>query len=167
MANDSMKYSMKNEIKKGFLCVLCASVAKNIGHRDMEILKMAECDLNNLNIITQKIISCAIEVHRILGPGLLESLYEKALCYEFDIKKIAYQSQVSVPVIYKQKVIGDYRIDLLVEDEIIVELKAADRLERVFEAQLLSYLKITSKKLGLLINFNVPVLKDGIKRIIL
>lgn len=128
---------------------------------------MSEYDIDYLNVITREIISCAIEVHKILGPGLLESLYEKALCYEFDIKKIAYQSQVLVPVIYKQEIIGEYRIDLLVEDEIIVELKAVDRFEKVFEAQLLSYLKITSKKLGLLINFNVPVLKDGIKRIIL
>jgi GxxExxY protein len=142
-------------------------VAKDIGHRDTETLKMSEYDIDYLNVITREIISCAIEVHKILGPGLLESLYEKALCYEFDIKKIAYQSQVLVPVIYKQEIIGEYRIDLLVEDEIIVELKAVDRFEKVFEAQLLSYLKITSKKLGLLINFNVPVLKDGIKRIIL
>jgi len=129
--------------------------------------EMGEVNLEFLNKVTAKIISCAIEVHRVLGPGLLESVYEKALCYEFDLKNIQYQNQVFVPVIYKQKSVGDFRIDLLVENEVIVELKAVDRIEAVFKAQLLSYLKVTSKKLGLLINFNVPVLKDGIKRIIL
>jgi GxxExxY protein len=128
---------------------------------------MGDTGLVLLNNITEKIINCAIEVHRVLGPGLLESIYEKALCYEFDSKDIKYQNQVFVPVIYKQNPIGEFRIDLLVENEVIVELKAVDRIESVFKAQLLSYLKVTSKKLGLLINFNVPVLKDGIKRIIL
>ena len=128
---------------------------------------MKKDSIEVLNNITQRIIGCAIEVHRNLGPGLLESIYEKALCYEFDENRIKYKNQVLVPIVYKGHQLGEYRLDLLVEDKIIVELKAVDKINPVFEAQILSYLKITSKKLGLLINFNVSVLKDGIKRIIL
>jgi len=124
-------------------------------------------DIECLNKITEKIIGCAIEVHRILGPGLLESIYESALCYEFDESNIKYTRQQSVPILYKGHELGECRLDLLVWDEIIVELKAVDRIEPLFEAQLLTYLRITGKKLGLLLNFNVPVLKKGIKRIIL
>lgn len=124
-------------------------------------------DLGTLNKITEKIIGCAIEVHRNLGPGLLESIYEKALCVELDEKRIKYQRQLNVPIIYKQRSLGEYRLDLLIEDEIIVEMKAVDKIDPVFEAQLLSYLRMTGKKLGLLINFNVPVLIKGIKRVIL
>lgn len=123
--------------------------------------------MEKLNIITEKIIGCAIEVHKNLGPGLLESIYEKALCCELDLRKIEHENQVVVPIIYKGKQLGEHRLDLLVENEIIVEIKAVERHEPVFEAQLLSYLKLTGKNLGLLINFNVPVLKNGIKRIIL
>jgi GxxExxY protein len=119
------------------------------------------------NIITEKIICCAIEVHKNLGPGLLESIYEKAICCEFDLKSVKYENQVIVPILYKGKQLGEHRLDLLIENEIIVELKAVERYEPVFEAQLLSYLKLTGKHLGLLINFNVPVLKSGIKRLIL
>jgi GxxExxY protein len=118
-------------------------------------------------VITDKIIGCAIEVHRNLGPGLLESIYEKALCHEMGANGIRYENQVLIPIIYKSNKLGDHRLDLLVEGQIIIELKAAERIEPVFKAQLLSYLKMTGKKLGLLINFNVPVLKDGITRIIL
>jgi len=123
--------------------------------------------MEQLNSITEKIIGCAIEVHKNLGPGLLESIYEKAICCEFDLRGIKYESQVMIPIIYKGKQLGEHRLDLLVENEIIVELKAVERHEPVFEAQLLSYLKLTEKHLGLLVNFNVPVLKSGIKRIIL
>jgi GxxExxY protein len=134
-------------------------------HRVTEV--MENHNVKDLNKITEKIIGCAIEVHRNLGPGLLESIYESALCYEFDENNIEYARQFSVPVIYKGHVLGEYRLDVLVENEVIVELKAVDRIEPVFEAQLLSYLRVTGKKLGLLINFNVPVLKKGIKRVIL
>ena len=121
-------------------------------------------DLNNL---TERIIGCAIEVHRNLGPGLLESIYEKALCLEFNMNIIQYESQVIVPIMYKGNNLGDCRLDLLVESEVILELKAVERMDPVFKAQLLSYLKMTGKKLGLLINFNVPFLKDGVTRVIL
>jgi GxxExxY protein len=123
--------------------------------------------MDHLNRITEKIIGCGIEVHRNLGPGLLESIYEKALCHEFSLNNIQFINQLTVPIIYKGAKLGEHRIDFLVENEIIVELKAVDRFDPVFAAQLLSYLRLTKKKLGLLINFNVPVLKDGIKRIIL
>ena len=123
--------------------------------------------MNPQNELTERIIGCAIEVHRNLGPGLLESIYEKALCYEFNQRGIRFESQVIVPVIYKGCNLGDFRLDLLVEDQIIVELKAFERNDPIFKAQLLSYLKLTGKKLGLLVNFNVPLMKDGITRVIL
>jgi GxxExxY protein len=122
---------------------------------------------DNLNKITEKIIGCAIEVHKYLGPGLLESIYETALCYELCKSDIEYQKQVEIPIIYKEVNLGNYRLDLLVENEIIVELKTVDKIEPVFEAQLLTYLKVTGKRLGSLINFNVPILINGIKRMIL
>jgi GxxExxY protein len=121
-------------------------------------------DLNNL---TEMVIGCAIEVHRNLGPGLLESIYERALCLEFNTNGLKYESQVIVPIMYKGNNLGDCRLDLLVEDEVILELKAVERMDPVFKAQLLSYLKMTGKKLGLLINFNVQFLKDGVTRVIL
>jgi len=120
-----------------------------------------------LNKVTEGIIGCAIEVHRNLGPGLLESIYENALCYELDANDIPFERQVTVPVIYKGQQLGEHRLDILVENQGIVELKAVDRMDPIFEAQLLSYLRVTGKKVGLLINFNVPVLKRGIKRMIL
>ncbi len=134
-------------------------------HKDTEVILVS--DLESLNEITEKIIGCAIEVHRNLGPGLLESIYEKAICYELSENNLSFKQQVEIPILYKGLSLGNYRLDLLIEDSIIVELKAVDRIEAVFEAQLLTYLKITNKQLGLLINFNQPLLKNGIKRIIL
>jgi GxxExxY protein len=124
-------------------------------------------DMQNLNDLTERVIGCAIEVHRNLGPGLLESIYERAMCHEFNINGLQYESQVIVPIIYKGSNLGDCRLDLLVENKVIVEIKAVERMDPVFKAQLLSYLRMTAKRLGLLINFNVPVLKDGITRLIL
>jgi GxxExxY protein len=106
-------------------------------------------------------------VHRTLGPGLLESIYERALCIELGKIGLCYENQVIVPIIYKGIKLGDHRLDLLVGGQVIVEIKAVERIEPVFKAQLLSYMKMTNMKLGLLINFNVPVLKDGITRLIL
>ncbi|TET99120.1 MAG: GxxExxY protein [Candidatus Stahlbacteria bacterium] len=139
----------------------------NISHRGTENTERFITDIKELNKITEKIIGCAIEVHRNLGPGLLESIYESALCVEFDNNDIEYQRQILIPVRYKDNIIGEHKLDLLVENEIIVELKAIDKMAPIFEAQLLSYLKMADKKLGLLINFNTEKLKDGIKRIIL
>lgn len=123
--------------------------------------------MHNLNLLSEKIIGGAIEVHRVLGPGLLESLYEKALCFELGERNLSVQNQFEIPILYKGQSLGTHRLDLLVENQIIVELKAVDRFDPVHQAQLLGYLKLANKPLGLLINFNVPVLKDGIKRIIL
>lgn len=119
------------------------------------------------DLLTQKIIGCAIEVHKQLGAGLLESLYEEALAVEFELQSLKFQQQVELPVSYKGKLIGQYRLDLLVENTVIVEIKSVERHDPVFEAQLLTYMKITDKKVGLLINFNTKLLKDGVKRFVL
>lgn len=120
-----------------------------------------------INVLSQAVIGAAIEVHRTLGPGLLESIYEAALIHELGLRGIEAESQVILPVVYKQAKLGEgYRIDLLVEDRLVVEIKAVENLIPLFEAQLLTYLRISGKLLGLLINFNVPVLKSGIKRVV-
>jgi GxxExxY protein len=115
--------------------------------------------------LTEKIIGAAIEVHRILGPGLLESIYEEALCVELALREIPYQRQVDVDVHYKGQIIKGQRVDLLVGSQVVVELKAVSNLPDVATAQVLSYLKATGLKRGLLINFSSPRLVDGIKRI--
>ena len=117
--------------------------------------------------VTGKIISCALEVHSTLGPGLLESAYEEALGHEFALRKIRYIRQAEINLKYKGKNIGSHRIDYLVEDEVIVELKAVDALHRIYEAQLLTYLRALEKRVGLLINFNVSRLREGIRRLII
>ena len=123
--------------------------------------------VSDRDALTERIIGCAIAVHRELGPGLLEATYEEALCIEFDDASLSYRRQVPVPVMYKGRPIGEYRLDLLVEDTVIVEIKSVEHLQPVFEAQLLTYLKITGKKTGLLLNFNSRLLKDGVKRLVL
>lgn len=117
--------------------------------------------------LTRKIIACAIEVHKRLGPGLLEKLYKEALIIELELNKLKAEKNVQIPVEYKGKSIGDYYIDLLVDDKVILELKSVERHDPIFEAQILSYMKLTGKKVGLLINFNSKLVKDGIKRFIL
>lgn len=118
-----------------------------------------------LNQLSKKVIGAAIEVHKELGPGLLESVYEDCLKTELSIQGICFKSQVDVPLIYKgidtERIL---RLDLLVEDTLVVELKAVEELKQVHEVQLVTYLKLTNKPIGLLINFNVPVLKDGVRR---
>ena len=117
------------------------------------------------NDITQQIIGAAIEVHRQLGPGLLESAYEECLCHELQIRKLNFERQKPIPLAYKDaKLDCGYRLDLLVEGRIVVELKSVDGLGRIHEAIVLTYLKLSGRRLGLLINFNVTLLKDGIKR---
>jgi GxxExxY protein len=120
-----------------------------------------------MNRITDRIISAAIAVHRELGPGLLESAYEACLVYELIQHGLSVERQKSVPVTYRGvKIDCGYRIDLLVEDKVVVELKAVERLEPIHEAQLLSYLKLSGYQIGLLVNFNVRMLKQGIKRLV-
>jgi GxxExxY protein len=119
------------------------------------------------NTITDRIIGGAIEVHRHLGPGLLESAYEECLCYELSQAGLSFQRQVATPVNYKGlKLDCAYRLDLVVEDSVIVEIKAIDALIPIHSSQLLTYLKSLNKRVGLLINFNVPILKHGLKRIV-
>ena len=118
--------------------------------------------------LTEGIIGAAIEVHRELGPGLLESVYEECMCQELRLREIPFLAQVELPVVYKGRETGGmYRIDLIVANEVVVELKSVERLLGVHEAQLLTYLKLTGKHVGLIINFNVPVLHRGIVRRVL
>jgi GxxExxY protein len=124
-------------------------------------------DMNESNDLTYKIIGCAMEVYKTLGPGLLESVYEQALIYELELNGLDVKSQVAVDVVYKGKLIcPDLRVDLLIDDTIIIELKSVEELKPVHHKQILTYLRLMNKKVGLLINFNVPDLKDGIKRVI-
>jgi GxxExxY protein len=117
--------------------------------------------------VTEAIIGAAIEVHRHLGPGLLESVYEAALAYEIANRGISVERQKPVPLVYKGlKFDEGFRLDLLVASEVVVELKCVDVILPIHEAQLISYLKLTGLKVGLLINFKVPVLKQGIKRLV-
>ena len=120
-----------------------------------------------VNRLTGEVIGAAIEVHRVLGPGLLESVYEEALCVELALRNIPFVRQPSVDLSYKGHPIGKGRLDLLVDNALVVELKSVETLTAVHKAQLISYLKTTGYSLGLLINFNVPVLKDGIVRTVL
>ena len=120
-----------------------------------------------VDALANKVIGAAIEVHRALGPGYLESIYEEALSIELELRSIPFKRQVSFCLRYKEKEIAEGRLDLLVEDGLIVELKAVDSFAPIHSAQVISYLKATGKNLGLLINFNVPVLKQGIRRLVL
>ena len=119
------------------------------------------------NAITERIIKCAIAVHRELGPGLLEEVYEEALDIECKLEGLNVARQFKVPVLYRGKTIGEYKPDMLIDDQVIVEIKSVERFDPVFEAQILSYMKLTGKKVGLLINFNSKMVKDGIKRFVL
>ena len=116
--------------------------------------------------LARRVIGAAIEVHRHLGPGFLESVYEEALCVELELREIPFERQRPIGVDYKGHSVGQGRLDLLVGDRLLIELKAVDRLAPIHNAQVMSYLKATKLHLGLLINFNVPLLKDGIRRII-
>jgi GxxExxY protein len=120
-----------------------------------------------LDRLADAVIGAAIEVHRLLGPGYIEAVYEEALCVELGLRGIPFARQTSAAVSYKGQSVGEGRMDLVVSDVLVVELKAVEALVPVHSAQVISYLKTTGRKLGLLINFNVPILKQGIKRIAL
>ena len=129
-----------------------------MNHRDTET--------QSLNLITEQIIGCAIEVHRALGPGLLESAYEECVCYELSQKSLSFKRQVPLPIVYKNvKLDCSYRMDIVVADLVIVEIKAVEHLLPVHEAQIISYLKLANKPIGLLMNFHVSVLKNGLRRL--
>jgi GxxExxY protein len=118
--------------------------------------------------LTEQIIGAAIEVHKHWGPGLYEEIYERSMCHELRLRNVAFETQVQLPLVYKGECVGDnLRLDLIVQSKVVVELKAIKALEPIHEAQLLTYMKLTGCRVGLLINFNVPVLTKGIKRMVL
>jgi GxxExxY protein len=117
--------------------------------------------------LAHQVIGTAIEVHRILGPGFLESVYEEALAIEFDLRDIPYERQKPIVLNYKNRIVGDSRLDFLVGGELVVELKAVEAVHPIYPAKVIHYLKTCSLELGLIINFNVVLLRDGIKRIVL
>ena len=117
--------------------------------------------------LTQRIIGCAIEVHRQLGPGLMEATYEEALCIELKDQGMSFLRQAGVPVFYKGHLIGEHRPDLVVQDRVVVEVKSVERLIGVHQAQLLAYMRVLKKPIGLLLNFNSEVLRTGIRRLVI
>lgn len=118
--------------------------------------------------LTEAVIGAAIEVHRILGPGLLESAYEECLCHELTLRGIPFRRQVALPIVYKGVHLDcGYRMDLVVGDQVVVEVKTVDKLAPVHEAQLLTYLRLAGKSVGLLFNFHAETLKQGLKRMVL
>jgi GxxExxY protein len=121
----------------------------------------------NINDLTGEVIGAAIEVHKHLGPGLLESAYEECLCHELRLREIVYERQRPLAINYKQvRLDCGYRLDLVVEDKVILELKSCERIEDIHKAQLLTYLKLSGLQLGLILNFNVPIMKEGIVRVV-
>lgn len=152
-------------------CQFCdvPSGRRNIDHRDTEGTKVqTQSRMAIDDQISHAVIGAAIEVHRALGPGLLESAYEACLCHELQLLRIPFRRQVEVPVSYKGLSIDcAYRLDLLVDNALVVEVKAIEKTLPIHEAQLLTYLRLTSIHRGLILNFHVPVLRDGIKRMVL
>jgi GxxExxY protein len=116
---------------------------------------------------TEQIVGAAIEVHRHLGPGLLESPYEAAMAVELELRGIHFEQQVGIPMFYKGHLLSEHRLDLLVNDQVIVEIKSVKGLDPIYVAQVLTYLRVTGKRVGLLLNFNSVVMKHGIRRIVL
>ena len=124
--------------------------------------------VQEVNKTTEAVIGAAIEVHKHLGPGLLESAYEECLCHELSLRNITFKRQVPLPVVYKgTKLDCGYRIDLLVNDEVVIELKAVESILPIHEAQALTYMRLGDRKVGLILNFNVPILVKGVKRLVL
>ena len=119
------------------------------------------------NALTEQIIGCAFEVHQELGPGLLESVYEKALCMEFVAAGLEFKRQVGVPLYYKGELLSEHRPDLIVGDRVVVEVKSIDRFNPVHTAQVLTYLRLCRIRVGLLLNFNSAFMRDGIRRVML
>ncbi|WP_080054277.1 GxxExxY protein [Spirosoma aerolatum] len=124
-------------------------------------------DKNQYEAIARQIFFASLEVHKIMGPGLLESVYELCLLKELSLRGLLAECQIPIPLVFKgYELSKEYRIDILVEDQIILELKAVESILPIHEAQMISYLKLANKKLGFLINFNVPMLKDGFRRFV-
>ena len=121
----------------------------------------------DINKLSNRIIGAAIEVHKTLGPGLLESAYEQFLCHELDLRNLSFERQKQLPVVYKGiKLDCGYRLDIVVENATILELKSCEKIEPIHKAQLLTYLKLSKLSLGLILNFNMPKMRDGIVRVV-
>jgi GxxExxY protein len=134
-------------------------------NKGMDIFEFEIAEEEKTKTLTSKIIGAAIEIHSVLGPGLLESTYETCLIYELQLRQLKIEHQKPLPVFYKDVMLDcGYRLDLVVENQVIVEIKSVSNIAPIHEAQLLSYLKLSECKIGLLINFNVKLLKDGITR---
>jgi GxxExxY protein len=129
--------------------------------------RLGGTELKPINLVTERIIGSAIEVHRILGPGLLESMYDIALCIELDDRGLKYTRQVRIPAYYKGRSLGNYFVDFIVEDLVVVEIKSVTNLLPAYEAQLLTYMRLAAKRVGLLMNFNSRLMKGGIQRFVL
>jgi len=140
-------------------------ICRAVNRQDAKDAKLLEPD-SDLDHAASVVIDAALEVHRLLGPGLLESVYEQALSVEFGLRAIRFVRQLPIAVTYKNVAIGEARLDFLVADRLVVELKACAGLLPLHLAQVLSYLKASDHSLGLLINFNVPLLRQGIKRVV-
>jgi len=137
-----------------------------MNHKDTKTQR--EAISNALNELARQVVDAAFHIHKVLGPGLLESVYEACLCHELTKRGVSFQKQVVLPIVYDGlEIETGLRIDLWIENKLIVELKAIESLHEIHTAQIMTYMKLTETRLGLLINFNVPVIKDGIKRIIL
>src|SRR4029453_3575569 len=128
-------------------------------------LKHEDIEIERINGITERIIGCAIEVHRVLRAGLYEAVYRSALAMEFDAARLAYKREGRLAALYKGRQIGNYRIDFVVEDQVVGEVKSVERMHPIFETQVLTSLRVAKKGVGLLINFNSRLLKDGVKRL--
>ena len=119
------------------------------------------------NDLTEEIIRGAIEVHRLLGPGSLESVYESAICHELRLSGLAMRRQIGIPMFYKGELLSEFRPDLVVEERVVIEVKSVARLEQIHVAQMLTYLRVTALRVGLILNFNSVVMKNGIRRVVL
>ena len=132
------------------------------------MINRGDAEAQRVNALTEKIIGAAIEVHRELGPGLLESAYEQCLCHELSLRGLKFVTQVELPVRYKGLQLDcGYKMDVVVEDTVILELKTVEKIHPIHQAQLLTYLKLHVRSIGLLINFHVSLLRNGIKRVVL
>jgi len=162
-----VKAELTAEAQRTQRAIFSLAVERTAREKFRRFFNLKETEFSmDINELSSKIIGAAIEVHRALGPGLLESAYEKCLCYELNQRGLTFERQRSLPVIYKgQKIDCGYKLDVVVENTIILELKSCEEIEPIHKAQLLTYLKLSGFKLGLLLNFNVPFLREGIVRI--
>ena len=150
--------------------VFAIVLAGLMGRKSLNQLVHSEAGVaqTGINVLTGEIVDAGLKVHRTLGPGLLESVYEHCLAYEFEMRGIAARRQVALPIVYDGvRLDAGYRLDMVVEDAVILEIKAVDELTRLHEAQILTYLKLSGYRLGFLMNFNVPLFKRGLKRMAL